>query len=182
MLSHLLPAALGTVKDVAFHPTLGKNGAVFIETELVRITLSANETAQQFIRAGSRISYWRPADRCVVHNLDDDSVATHAVLRYVAKSDDCLRATRVARPDQCAAAVREMRSCQTLARVSAVLMVVSPLFSATVLAAPMPDVAMFAIVHSVFVGVSLYMRRRWEAVCAELFCEPMIGIELKRVS
>ena len=182
MFRRLLPSSLGFIKAVAFHPTLGKKGAAFVETDLARITLSVDQADRQLIRAGSCISYWRLADRCVVHNLDDDTVATHAVLRYVAKSDDCLRATRVARPDQCAAAVREMRSCHTLARVSAVLMVVSPLFAATVLAAPMSYVAMVAIVHSVFVWVSLYMRRRWEAVCAELFCEPMIGIEIKRVS
>ena len=178
MPSHLLPSSLGTIKAVAFHPSIGTIGAAYIETEHARITISANAGARQDIRIGCRVLHWAVLDLCIVIGAQQESASIASVLRHVCKSDEALRAAQIARPAECAAAARAVRSCQSLLRVSTLLTLLSPLVVSALFDPPVVYVVGITAFYGTFALVSLHMRRRWEAVCAELFCEPMIGIAL----
>ena len=64
-------------------------------------------------------------------------------------------------------------------RVTTMFLILAPSVLGVLLKAPIDTVVFFSGIHAACALVSFAVYRRWQAVAARLFCEPMIGIEYK---
>ena len=90
MLAKLLPSSLGAITEFAFHPSIGSCGAVFVETNQARITLSLGAHAKEAVHCGCTVLHWGMVDRCLILDPRNKTAVVAPVLRHVMKTDDSL--------------------------------------------------------------------------------------------
>ena len=181
MLAKVLPSSLGEITEFAFHPSIGSCGAVFVETNQARITLSLAARATEAVRRGCTVMHWDLFDLCWILDPSNKTAVVAPVLRQVMKADDALRDAQLAHPVECQVARTEVKSWRAMLRATTVLLLLAPFVLGGLLKAPIDTVVFFSAIHAAFALVSLAVYRRWQCVFAQLFCDPMIGVEYKRV-
>jgi hypothetical protein len=176
--SKLFPTSLGTIRNIAVHPGVG-SGAIYTETDRAFVTLSSVDISTGSIVVGRELSYWALFDVCEVIDTERNTKFWVNVLRHVDKSDAELKAVNLAQPEQCEIAKSQLRVCRAVLRASVAMALLGPLYWFACGAAA-ADVTTIFVAHGVVAVLAWFMFKKWREVCAQLFCEPMRGVELKK--